>query len=88
MKSAHPDGFEQPVIATLLHGVLKAIAYLHAHGHIHRDVKVCQSAGYCVVALLISSFGFICKTSLFALAYNYLHLCACFTSVPFKAGHE
>ncbi|XP_034200678.1 serine/threonine-protein kinase BLUS1-like isoform X4 [Prunus dulcis] len=39
MKSAHPDGFEQPVIATLLHGVLKAIAYLHAHGHIHRDVK-------------------------------------------------
>lgn len=39
MKSAHPDGFEQPVIATLLYAVLKALAYLHCHGHIHRDVK-------------------------------------------------
>lgn len=40
MKSAHSDGFDEHTIATLLHGVLKALAYLHSHGHIHRDVKV------------------------------------------------
>ncbi|KAF3431273.1 hypothetical protein FNV43_RR26003 [Rhamnella rubrinervis] len=39
MKSVHPDGFEQPVIATLLLGVVKALAHLHGHGFIHRDVK-------------------------------------------------
>eukprot|EP00268_Persea_americana_P062219 TRINITY_DN7962_c0_g1_i12.p1 TRINITY_DN7962_c0_g1~~TRINITY_DN7962_c0_g1_i12.p1 ORF type:complete len:710 (-),score=165.67 TRINITY_DN7962_c0_g1_i12:304-2433(-) len=39
MKSGHTEGFEEPVIATLLREVLKALVYLHAHGLIHRDVK-------------------------------------------------
>ena len=40
MKIAHPDGFEEPSICTFLKETLKAVEYLHKHGHIHRDVKV------------------------------------------------
>lgn len=39
LKAAYPNGFEEVVIATILHEVLKGLEYLHHHGHIHRDVK-------------------------------------------------
>ena len=49
IKSSYQDGFEEPIIATLLRESLKALVYLHAHGHIHRDAKVygCYNSLYC-----------------------------------------
>eukprot|EP00835_Amoeboradix_gromovi_P001147 NODE_46_length_27655_cov_0.671796.p6 type:complete len:598 gc:universal NODE_46_length_27655_cov_0.671796:110-1903(+) len=39
MRIAHPDGFEEVTVSTILRQVLMGLEYLHKNGNIHRDIK-------------------------------------------------
>lgn len=39
MKYGFPYGLDEPAIRVILKGILKALAFFHKHGRIHRDIK-------------------------------------------------
>ena len=64
LKAAHPGGFDEGVIATILREILNGLAYLHHHGHIHRDVKVSLltfliSQNFMFLSQVISLYSFL-----------------------------
>lgn len=61
MKAAYPEGFDEPVIATVLKESLKALEYLHRQGHIHRDVKVLSYNSGPFISVSAYVFGLQCS---------------------------
>ncbi|XP_076871299.1 STE20-related kinase adapter protein beta isoform X3 [Brachyhypopomus gauderio] len=56
LRSYFPDGMSESLIAYLLHGVLKALHYLHHMGYVHRGVKASH--------ILLSAEGRVCLSGL------------------------
>lgn len=62
MKKRHSAGqsFSEEEIATIIHGVLRGLAYLHNHGIIHRDIKLENVLWNELGQIKITDFG-LCK---------------------------
>ncbi|XP_030638029.1 STE20-related kinase adapter protein beta [Chanos chanos] len=56
LRSYFPDGMSESLIAYLLHGVLRALEYLHHMGYVHRGVKASH--------ILLSAEGRVCLSGL------------------------
>lgn len=57
LRYSHPDGFEEPIIATIMAQAIEGLKYLHQNDWLHRDIK---SANLLVAddgVVLISDFG-------------------------------
>ncbi|KAK7316506.1 hypothetical protein RJT34_00016 [Clitoria ternatea] len=57
MKIAYPDGLQEDAIGSILKQILKALDYLHRHGHIHRDVKAGNILLHSTGAVKLADFG-------------------------------
>ncbi|KDE05629.1 STE/STE20/FRAY protein kinase [Microbotryum lychnidis-dioicae p1A1 Lamole] len=54
---AHPDGFDETVIATVLKQTLEGLVYLHQNGWLHRDVKAANLLVDDDGTVLLADFG-------------------------------
>ncbi len=57
MRFAHPEGFDETVIATVLKQALEGLNYLHINGWLHRDLKAANILVDDDGTVLLGDFG-------------------------------